>query len=753
MSVDVARAYLQRGWAPIPVPLRQKAPTLTGWQRLRITDERALVAHFNGEPQNVGVLQGEPSGWLIDGDLDAAEALRLAHAFLPPTPSRFGRESRRASHWLYVTTTPLKTKKFRDPNTADDDETGMLVELRSTGAQTVFPGSVHPSGEPVSWDEDGAPAPIDGTTLAERAAHLAVACLLARYWPSRGARHDVALAAAGLFAHGGIAEDIATRIITMAARDAGEADHADDVRSTYQRYREGVAVTGGPSLADLLRGDGPQLVRRIREWLGLRSAAAVADGRDAGAPHSTDAGNAKRLARAFDGDVRYCYAWQAFLEWSSRHWARDPGAGIIARAKAVALALYAEAASEPDAARRAEVAAWARKSESEARLRAMVFLSQSEPGVPVAVDALDADPWVLNLENGALDLRESAVVFRPHRRADLLTKVAPVRYDPDAQCPRWLTFLGRIFEERATLITFVQRALGYSLTGDTGERCFFLCWGVGHNGKTTLLNAVRAVLGPDYAAATRAETFMVRSPDAIPNDLAKLRAVRFATAVETEENRRLAEALLKQATGNDPLPARFMRAEWFEFVPQFKLWLATNHKPVIRGTDPAIWGRVLLIPFTVTIPEGERDKTLGATLQAEAPGILNWLLAGYRAWRANGLRPPPAVRLATERYRAEMDTFGEFLRERCFTKDPQATITFRGLYDAYVAWCDATHERPRSRRAVAGLLTERGFAEHRVGNDKGRLGLRLRAPGDPPPSESDDDAEARVPDATEELVL
>jgi hypothetical protein len=273
IPLDFARIYLGRGWAPIPVPFREKAPTLTGWQRLRITDERALAAYFNGDAQNVSVLDGEPSGWLIDADLDAAEALRLAPVFLPPTPCRFGRESRRASHWLYVATTPLKTKKFRDPEAGDEDgNTGMLVELRSSGCQTLFPGSTHPSGELVTWDEDGDPAPIDGATLTERAAHLAVACLLARYWPRRGARHDVALAAAGLFAHGGVAEDDAIRIVTAAARDGGETDHEADVRDTFARHRQGVAVTGGPSLADLLRGDGAKLVRRIREWLGLRPA-------------------------------------------------------------------------------------------------------------------------------------------------------------------------------------------------------------------------------------------------------------------------------------------------------------------------------------------------------------------------------------------------------------------------------------------------------------------------------------------------
>src|SRR5207245_2457873 len=212
------------------------------------------------------------------------------------------------------------------------------------------------------------------------------------------------------------------------------------------------------------------------------------DGNAATACHLTDAGNAQRLARTFGGHVRYCYAWRSYLKWAGARWARDPGAGIMARAKATALALYAEAAVEPDAFRRAELVGWARKSEHEARLRAMVFLGQSEPGVPVEVEALDADGWLLNLQNGTLDLRR--VALRAHGAADLLTRMAPVAFEPAAQCPRWLAFLDRIFAGNARLIAFIQRALGYSLTADTREQCFFLLHGGGANGKTTLVNVV-----------------------------------------------------------------------------------------------------------------------------------------------------------------------------------------------------------------------------------------------------------------------
>jgi Bifunctional DNA primase/polymerase, N-terminal len=203
--LEDARDYCRRGWAPIPVPFRSKGPVLEGWEHLRLDDERALTAYFNGGAQNVGVLLGEPSGGLVDVDLDCPEALRLAPVFLPPTRSRFGRASRRASHWLYVVTTPARTEKFADPDGADERK-NMLVELRSTGVQTVFPGSVHEEGESIEWDEDGEQARGDWATLRRAVVDLAVACLLARHWPALGRRHEVALAMAGLCVRGGVDE-------------------------------------------------------------------------------------------------------------------------------------------------------------------------------------------------------------------------------------------------------------------------------------------------------------------------------------------------------------------------------------------------------------------------------------------------------------------------------------------------------------------------------------------------------------------
>lgn len=457
-------------------------------------------------------------------------------------------------------------------------------------------------------------------------------------------------------------------------------------------------------------------------------------------PHCTDLGNGERFVRQHGDDVRYVYAWHAWMEWARTHWRRDPGDGVMRRAKLTVRSIYTEAAAELDPRRRKELATWASTSENEKRVRAMLFTAQSDAAAPV--DSFDREDLLFNVENGTLDLRPCPEGrLHAHRRGDWITKVAPVGYDPAATCPRWLEFLATLFSGQAALITFVQRALGYALTGDTREQCFFVLWGKGANGKTTLLKVVSAILGP-YAVATRAETFMAKGPDSIPNDVAQLRGARLAVAVEAEEDRRAAESLIKQMTGGDVMSARHMRAEWFQFVPTFKIFIATNHRPVIRGTDHAMWRRVRLIPFTVTIPDAQQDKQLEAKLLAEAPGILAWLVEGCRTWQRDGLKPPAVVQVATKAYREEMDVLGQFITDRCVL-EAVAEITSGELYEAYTAWAAQTHEKPLNKKGFGLRLGERDAIEK---NDtkaaRGWRGLRLRRPDDPTPGDASPSGDA-----------
>jgi putative DNA primase/helicase len=440
-------------------------------------------------------------------------------------------------------------------------------------------------------------------------------------------------------------------------------------------------------------------------------------------PNLTDVGNGQRFALQHGQWVRYCWPWHSWLLWTGTHWRRDPGDGVLELAKATAQAIYLEAGGAGSPEDRERLARWAVKTENEKLLRSMLALAQSEPGIPVLPEQLDADPWVLNCANGTVDLRTGDL--RRHRREDLITKLVPVAYDPAAPCPTWLAVLDRIFGGRAGLIAFLQRSLGYSLTGDCSEQCVFILWGSGANGKTTLLSTAGTMLG-DYALSTRPETLMVKRGDTIPNDVARLKGARLVIAVEAESSQRMAEGLVKQMSGQDRMTARFMRQEYFDFTPTFKIFLATNHKPLIRDTTHAMWRRVRLVPFTVTIPDDQQDRHLAEKLRAEWPGILAWAVQGCRDWQRGGLGLPDEVRAATEEYRAEMDVLGEFLSERCVL-EAAAKCAARELYVAYEAWAYTGGEKsPMSEKVFSLRLAERGLAKKATKKGMVWAGLRLR---------------------------
>ena len=445
--------------------------------------------------------------------------------------------------------------------------------------------------------------------------------------------------------------------------------------------------------------------------------------------HLSDLGNAQRLVRQFGREFRYVPAWGTWLVWQGSHWGRDETGQVERYAKSIAAGLYAEAGYEVDNdRRRKDLARHAAASESLRGIRNMVALAQTEPGISIPPSDLDADPWLLNVLNGTLDLRTGQ--RGPHDRAQLLTKLVPVEYDPAAAAPVFDAFLRRIFSGREDLIRFIQRAVGYALTGDTREQVIFMCWGAGANGKSTLMQALAGVLA-DYAATLAAETLLARKGDAalVLNDLASLQGARFVVAVESDMGRRLAEALVKQLTGGEAVKVKRLYADVFTITPTFKLWIGTNHRPQIRGVDNAIWRRIRLVPFTVTIPEADQDHALLAKLHAERPGILRWAVEGCLAWQREGLGMPEEVRRATAEYRAEMDALGDFLAERCIL-DPHASVPASELYDAYVEWAKRAGETPISKTALGRQLDDRNFEKARSRVNRVWMGLRLRTPAD-----------------------
>jgi putative DNA primase/helicase len=304
----------------------------------------------------------------------------------------------------------------------------------------------------------------------------------------------------------------------------------------------------------------------------------------------------------------------------------------------------------------------------------------------------------------------------------LITRLAPVDYDPKAPCELWEKFLHQIQDGNYNVIHFIKRALGYALTGSCREECLFILWGGGANGKTTLINTISHLLG-DYARNTPIETLLAKThAGEIPTDVARLDGPRFVTASEVDRGKRLAESLVKALTGRDTVSARFLYGEYFDFVPQFKLFLSTNNKPIIRGNDDAIWRRIMFLKFPVQIPKDERDQELCEKLRAEASGILAWLVHGCRWWYDDGLMAPAEVIEATDEYRSEMDVLADFLKDKCLVA-PGILASSSDLYAAYKEWADdqgLTDKERLKQRSFGMCLAERGFRK-----DKGTAGRRL----------------------------
>ncbi len=441
----------------------------------------------------------------------------------------------------------------------------------------------------------------------------------------------------------------------------------------------------------------------------------------------TDLGNAERFLARHSHYVRYCSDFGKWFFWDSRRWQEDSTGTIVQLAAATVRAMLDEAKTLPKNGKDSpslKLTAHARRSESHAKIEAMLGLARSWVGV--TAEELDPDPWLLNCKNGVLDLRSGELL--DHRADNLITKLVPYDYDPKAQCPNWLNFLDQIFDGNDHLIGYIQRAVGYALTGVIREQCLFFLHGGGANGKSTFLHVVQDIIG-DYGRDTPTESLMIKQNEGISNDIARLKGARLVTAVETEADRRMAESLVKRLTGGDTITARFMRQEFFQFRGTFKIFLAANHKPGIRGTDDAIWRRIKLIPFNVQIPEANQDPELPDKLKTEAAGILNWMVAGCRQWQKHGLGEPAEVTDATAVYRDEMDYLGPFLQDCCI-EDPTEECPAGDLYRIYRQYCEHNKEKAVSQTRFGLLLSERTGAKKGLsGHQRTRVyqGLTLKS--------------------------
>lgn len=439
----------------------------------------------------------------------------------------------------------------------------------------------------------------------------------------------------------------------------------------------------------------------------------------------TDMGNAERLIKLHGLDLRFSYEFNHWLIFDGRRWRKDDLGAVMHKAKSIPRKMYRDASRIDDDSVRQNLISYALKLENHQKLTNLVNLAKSESGVPIMAHELDTRPFLLNVLNGTIDLQTGRL--KEHDRNNLITRLIPFAYDPRAECPAWLAHLNKLMNSSREKIDFLQKAFGYSLTGDTSERIVFFQYGEGANGKSITTDTIAMVLG-DYAMRTPTDTLMIKRNEGIPNDIARLRGARFVYASEAEQGKRLAESQIKDMTGGEKLTARFMRGEFFEFRPEFKIWFSSNHKPIIRGTDQAIWDRIRLIPFTVRIPEAERiaGPILLKKFKMEGSGILAWLVKGSLTWLNEGLIPPDEVVKATKSYRDEMDIISDFIEDR-YNKEALSTVTAKDLFIEYEKWCAENGEEPVRKRTFGLKLMEKGFTQTRThGGVRAWKGLSLK---------------------------
>ncbi len=447
----------------------------------------------------------------------------------------------------------------------------------------------------------------------------------------------------------------------------------------------------------------------------------------------TDLGNAERFAFRNQGKVRYA-GGLGWCVWDGRRWAKDENGGVARRAFATVRAIYreAEVAPRPQDSNTLDLpkllSAHARASEDKRRLDAMLTLAQSMPGIATPTAEFDADPFLLNCLNGTLDLRTG--VLRPHNPTDMITMLAPVNYDPrmegSEEWYRWLKFLHDATGGNSEVVAFLRRALGYSLTGDISEEVLFFIHGLENTGKTTFLEAGKKALG-DYAVTANFEMLVKKQHgDGGPrNDIARLAGKRLVASSEVADGKQLAEEIVKSLTGNEGITARFLHREYFEFDPQFKLWLAANHAPKVSAEDGAMWRRILRIPFDKVVPKNKRDRTLKAMLKDPkrgGPVVLLWAVKGCLEWQQQGLAVPEVVTRATEAYRAECDPLKDFVVDRCEI-GPSLFVESNRLRLEYDLWSAENGVSLRYRlgpRVFADNLRARGCTPAR-----GTGGVRL----------------------------
>lgn len=771
-----APLYVGRGWVtPLPLPFGAKFPPPEGFtgDRGRAPSPGEVTAWSeDANPHNLGIrLPGNVIGVDVDDYLDKAGADELAklEADLGPLPATCCSTSRgdddgpgASSIRFYIVPNGTRIRAQIAPSIeaiqrhhryavawpSVHPEGGMYRWYDSAGEAMDGPPHIEDLAElPWPWVEAlrtiattssatvAAPEDVSGFFAANtESAHprmLAGITTKLDDWTPGQCRHDTLLEVACWAMREAAAGCYSATEAEVVLRDWWHRVIDDQKRIDSTEFGDAIAWAVAQANADADR------VAKIRTDADAHQAVDVPDAATVDlwgiGAHNTDTGNARRLVALYGHKIRWCPQRGLWLIWNGKRWQWDEASAVTRAAKLTAAAMGLQAwnlpsSTDKEAEMRKAAIGWSLATENINRLKAMLELARSEPGIAVDIDDLDTDKHLFNCTNGITDLRAGQLLA--HDPKYLITKIAGGPFVPDAQAPRWQAFLERVLPD-ADLREFFQRLAGYCATGEVSEHKLFMAHGGGANGKTVALETWRRALG-DYGDQAEPDLLMARR-DAHPTGIAKLAGKRLVLAAESDDGRRLAEAAVKRLTGGDRITARFMNHDFFEFDPTHKIVMATNHKPTVRGTDNGIWRRLRLIPFTVTIPAEEQDQRLMDKLSNECDGILRWIIEGASKWYSDGLTEPAAVIQATADYRTENDTIGAFLVDCCDAADRTALVAAAELRDEYERWCEDRGEEAKSPKLFGAALTERGFDRMKYG--KGRryhwVGLRIVPEGEP----------------------
>lgn len=659
---------------------RGKHPRIKNWGEEATTDPEKIKAWWLKAPSaNIGIPMGEKSG-LVALDVDTRhngdQSLKEMLAELGDLPETVtATTGSGGKHFVFKYTEELALKNvvgFREG-----------LDVRTQGGLIVAAPSMHASGSAYRWDAGKSPFDMPAAEmpkwLVEEIQKVGTQLTTKKKAEKPAPRQKI--------------------------KEGGRNNHLTSLAGSLRR--KGISEDG---ILATLRAENTD---RLEPPLDDETVVAIAKSITRYQPEEdqqdyklTDVGNAERFVAMFKDSVKYCAVYKKWFIWNGRFWEQDDTGKIITYAIECVRSIIHAADLLPEGDKRKAMIHHSLKSESSGKLRSLLEIASGMPDITIRSEELDANPWLINAQNGTINLKTGKL--QEHRAADYITKMCRANYDPDCAIPLWAELLQKITLGNNQLQRYIQKAFGYALTGDTSEQALFILYGTGSNGKSTLLNVFSELMAT-YSTSTPSDTFMQKKNDSVNNDIARLKGARFVAAIEMEEGKRMAESLIKSVTGGDKLVTRFLYGEFFEYVPQFKVFLAVNHKPNIRDTTNSIWRRIKLMPFEATFTEQERDKHFPAKIMAsELPGILAWAVQGCLLWQQEGLQMPDSVNTATRKYQEEMDSFSNFFRECCVEREG-GRVSNKMLRAKYDEWCRENGEYALTQRPFSAKLIERGY--------------------------------------------